>query len=140
MVFAMLLYIGGDFFTYNIRKLIHSIHLGRLEIATDHKRKRLKSILCIALGQQKILVCPIVAVLHLIVYAGFSAINTRLLEIIINGLTGSHRMFTSLGTWYYFLIITSEELALLAIIAIITFWMRCNILKVPRSQKTGLKR
>ena len=64
IVFAILLCIGGGFFIYNIRKLIRNIRLGRPEVVTDHKRKRLKNMLRIAFGQQKMLVRPIVAVLH----------------------------------------------------------------------------
>ena len=64
----------------------------------------------IAFGQQKMLVRPVVAVLHLIVYAGFLIINIELLEIIIDGLTGSHRIFASLGSWYYYLITAFEGL------------------------------
>ena len=129
IVFAILLCIGGGFFIYNIRKLIRNIRLGRPEVVTDHKRERLKNMLRIAFGQQKMLVRPVVAVLHLIVYAGF----------IIDGLTGSHRIFASLGVWYYYLITAFEGLALLVIIAVITFWIRRNILKLPRFQKTELK-
>ena len=139
IVFAILLCIGGGFFIYNIRKLIRNIRLGRPEVVTDHKRKRLKNMLRIAFGQQKMLVRPIVAVLHLIVYAGFLIINIELLEIIIDGLIGSHRIFASLGVWYYYLITAFEGLALLVIIAVITFWIRRNILKLPRFQKTELK-
>ena len=139
IVFAILLCIGGGFFIYNIRKLIRNIRLGRPEVVTDHKRERLQNMLRIAFGQQKMLVRPVVAVLHLIVYAGFLIINIELLEIIIDGLTGSHRIFASLGVCYYFLITAFEGLALLVIIAVITFWIRRNILKLPRFQKTELK-
>ena len=139
IVFAILLCIGGGFFIYNIRKLIRNIRLGRPEVVTDHKRERLKNMLRIAFGQQKMLVRPVVAVLHLIVYAGFLIINIELLEIIIDGLTGSHRIFASLGSWYYYLITAFEGLALLVIIAVITFWIRRNILKLSRFQKTELK-
>ena len=139
IVFAILLCIGGGFFIYNIRKLIRNIRLGRPEVVTDHKRERLKNMLRIAFGQQKMLVRPVVAVLHLIVYAGFLIINIELLVIIIDGLTGSHRIFASLGSWYYYLITAFEGLALLVIIAVITFWIRRNILKLSRFQKTELK-
>lgn len=139
IVFAILLCIGGGFFIYNIRKLIRNIRLGRPEEVTDHKRERLKNMLRIAFGQQKMLVRPVVAVLHLIVYGGFLIINIELLEIIIDGLTGSHRIFASLGAWYYYLITAFEGLALLVIIAVITFWIRRNILKLPRFCKTELQ-
>ena len=139
IVFAILLCIGGGFFIYNIRKLISNIRLGRPEVVTDHKRERLQNMLRIAFGQQKMLVRPVVAVLHLIVYAGFLIINIELLEIIIDGLTGSHRIFASLGSWYYYLITAFEGLALLVIIAVITFWIRRNILKLPRFRKTELQ-
>ena len=139
IVFAILLCIGGGFFIYNIRKLIRNIRLGRPEVVTDHKRERLKNMLRIAFGQQKMLVRPIVAVLHLIVYAGFLIINIELLEIIIDGLIGSHRIFASLGSWYYYLITAFEGLAFLVIIAVITFWIRRNIIKVPRFRKSELQ-
>jgi heterodisulfide reductase subunit C len=75
---------------------------------------------------------PLAGVLHIIVYAGFIIINIELLEIIIDGLFGTHRVFAFLGVFYNVLIASFEILALLVLVAVITFWTRRNIIRLKR--------
>lgn len=139
IVFIILLCIGGGFFIYNLRKLIRNIRLGKPEDTSGNRKERLKNMLWLALGQRKMLVRPIVGVLHIIVYAGFLIINIELLEIITDGIIGTHRIFASLGTFYNFLIASFEVLALLVIVAVTVFWIRRNVLKLPRFRKAEIR-
>lgn len=139
IVFVVLLCIGGGFFIYNCKKLIRNIRLGKPINVQDNKKQRLKNMLRIALGQRKMTVRPVAAILHIIVYVGFFIINIELLEIVIDGIVGTHRIFAVLGTFYNIVIGSFEVLALLVIVAIITFWVRRNLLKLSRFQKTELK-
>ena len=139
IVFVVLLCIGGGFFIYNCKKLIRNIHLGKPINVQDNKKQRLKNMLRIALGQRKMTVRPVAAILHIIVYVGFFIINIELLEIVIDGIVGTHRIFAVLGTFYNIVIGSFEVLALLVIVAIITFWVRRNLLKLSRFQKPELK-
>ena len=139
IVFVVLLCIGGGFFIYNCKKLIRNIRLGKPINVQDNKKQRLKNMLRIALGQRKMTVRPIAAILHIIVYVGFFIINIELLEIVIDGIVGTHRIFAVLGTFYNIVIGSFEVLALLVIVAIITFWVRRNLLKLSRFQKPELK-
>nr|WP_315011088.1 (Fe-S)-binding protein [uncultured Capnocytophaga sp.] len=139
IVFIILLCIGGGFFIYNLRKLIRNIRLGKPEDTSGNRKERLRNMLWLALGQRKMLVRPIVGVLHIIVYAGFLIINIELLEIITDGIIGTHRIFASLGTFYNFLIASFEVLALLVIVAVTVFWIRRNVLKLPRFRKAEIR-
>ena len=139
IVFIILLCIGGGFFIYNLRKLIRNIRLGKPEDTSGNRKERLKNMLWLALGQRKMLVRPIVGVLHIIVYAGFLIINIELLEIITDGIIGTHRIFASLGAFYNFLIASFEVLALLVIVAVTVFWIRRNVLKLTRFRKEEIR-
>ena len=101
---------------------------------------RLKNMLRVAFGQGKMIRRPIAGILHLIVYIGFIIINIELLEIIIDGIFGSHRIFSSYFPRLYNILIGSFEiLALLVLISVIIFWIRRNILKIKRFLKDEMK-
>ena len=94
----------------------------------------------IAFGQSKMIDKPIVGILHVVVYVGFLVINIELLEILVDGFLGTHRVFAPfLGSFYDFLISFFEYFALLVIVAIIFFWSRRNILKINRFWKNEMK-
>tara|TARA_B110000305_G_scaffold41052_1_gene42661 strand:- start:944 stop:2095 length:1152 start_codon:yes stop_codon:yes gene_type:complete len=87
----------------------------------------------IALGQGKIIKRPVSGILHVIVYIGFIVINIELLEIVLDGLLGTHRLFSNyLGSLYGYLIATFELLAVLVIISVSIFWIRRNVIKIKR--------
>ena len=94
----------------------------------------------VALGQSKMTVRPIAGFLHIIVYVGFIVINIELLEIILDGFLGTHRIFSPyLGSTYDVLIATFEIFALLVVIAVFVFWFRRNIMRIRRFLKPEMK-
>src|SRR6187402_1515685 len=100
ILFAILLVIGFGYFYLNIKKIIRNINLGADVNRKDNPKARWKNMAMIALGQSKMVRRPIAGILHIIVYVGFVIINIELLEIIIDGLFGTHRIFAFLGTSY----------------------------------------
>lgn len=132
ILFAILLIIGFGYFYSNIKKIIRNINLGTDVSRNDNPKARWNNMAMIALGQSKMVKRTVAGILHIIVYVGFVIINIELLEIIIDGLFGTHRIFAFLGTTYNVLIASFEILALLVLVAVITFWTRRNIIKLNR--------
>jgi len=132
IIFAIALLIGFGYFAINVKKLVRNIKLGQDVDVSDNKSQRWKNMAMIALGQSKIVRRPIAGILHVIVYVGFIIINIEVLEIIIDGLFGTHRVFSSLGSVYGFLIGFFEILAILVLISVIIFWIRRIVIRVPR--------
>lgn len=132
IVFAILLVLGIGYFTKNVGKLIRNIKLGKDAQIVGDKNLRWKNMTMIALGQTKMVVRPIAGILHVIVYLGFIIINIEVLEIIIDGLFGTHRIFSFLGAFYDVLIGSFEILAFLVIVAVIVFWIRRNVIRLQR--------
>ena len=132
--FAIALVVGIGFFVINIRKLFRNIKLGKDVNRTDKKPERLKNMIKIALGQSKMVRRPLSGFLHIIVYVGFIIINIEVLEIIIDGLFGTHRVFQGLlGDGFYgFLIGFFEILAALVFVAVVVFWLRRNVANIKR--------
>lgn len=139
IAFIVLLLIGIGFFVRNVRRLIRNINLGRDSERTDHPGERFKKMAMVALGQSKMVKRPIAGILHIIVYLGFIIINIEVLEIIIDGIFGTHRVLSFMGGFYGFLIGTFEILALLVLIGVIVFWIRRNIVKVYRFMAREMK-
>ena len=139
ILFAIILFAGIGYFVFNIRKLIRNIKLGK-DVQLEHNpSQRWKNLGMIAIGQSKMVKRPIAGLMHIIVYVGFVIINIEVLEIIIDGLFGTHRIFKSAGSLYGFLIGSFEILALLVFIAVTVFWVRRNILKLQRFWKPEMK-
>jgi heterodisulfide reductase subunit C len=139
ILFAILLVIGFGYFYNNIRKIIRNINLGVAVDRKDNAKARWNNMAMIALGQSKMVKRPIAGALHIVVYVGFVIINIELLEIIIDGLFGTHRVFAFLGPVYNVLIASFEILALLVLVAVIAFWTRRNIIKLKRFVSSDLK-
>ncbi|HLP65270.1 (Fe-S)-binding protein [Flavobacterium sp.] len=138
LFFALLLIIGFGYFTINVKKLIRNIKLGKDINRSDNSSERWKNMAMVALGQSKMVKRPLAAFLHIIVYVGFIIINIELLEIIIDGLFGTHRVFAFMGGLYDFLIGSFEVLALLVLIAVLIFWTRRNVVKLSRFASSDL--
>ena len=120
-------------FAKNIKKIRRNILLGHNEDYGDNSSLRWKNVLLIAFGQKKMFRNPLVAVLHFFIYAGFIIINIEVLEIVLDGGLGRHRLFANaLGGLYTFLIDAFEVLAVLVLTACIVFLARRNILKLKR--------
>ena len=139
--FAIALLVGIGFFVKNVLKLVRNIRLGKEVDRSDHKIQRWKNMARIALGQSKMVSRPIAGILHVIVYVGFIIINIEVLEIIIDGLFGTHRVFQPLlgNSVYGFLIGTFEILAFLVLVAVILFWLRRNIVQLKRFMSKEMK-
>jgi heterodisulfide reductase subunit C len=140
-LFALALIVGIGFFVMNIRKISRNIKLGKDVNRSDNKSERLKNMMMIALGQSKMVKRPVSGFLHIIVYVGFIIINIEVLEIIIDGLFGTHRIFQGLlGNGFYgFLIGTFEILAALVFVAVVIFWLRRNVLNIKRFLSKEMK-
>lgn len=120
-------------FTRRVMDIRRNILLGKDADYSDNPAKRWRNVLLLALGQKKMFRNPLVAILHFFVYAGFIIINIEILEIILDGILGTHRLFAPyLGVVYTFLINAFEILAVLVIIACIVFLIRRNIIKLKR--------
>ena len=139
ILFALALIAGIGFFTKNVKKLTRNIKLGMDVDVSDNTSQRWKNMARIALGQTKMVVRPVAGLMHIIVYVGFIIINIEVLEIIIDGLLGTHRIFAPLGSIYDFLIGSFETLALLVIVAVIVFWVRRNAIRLKRFIKPEME-
>ena len=133
LIFSILFLSGIFFFIWNVRKIRSNILLGRDVSRSDHKSKRIKTMLLVAFGQQKMFKKPIPAILHLMLYTAFIITQIELIEIVVDGISGEHRYFRpSLGSFYTFMISFIEVLSVLAFAATFIFLSRRNLIKVPR--------
>ena len=140
LIFLGLLLFGIGFFTRNISRIRRNILIGKEMYRSDNKSQRWAYMTRVALGQSKMGTKPVAAFLHLIVYVGFILINIELLEIVLDGLLGSHRLFAPLlGRFYDFLIGCFEVLAFLVLITVIVFWIRRNVTRIKRFWKPEMK-
>lgn len=116
-----------------VLRLRDNIRLGKKEELTGDKNERLKNVLLVAFGQKKMFKRPTPAVLHLFIYIGFLIINLEVLEFIIDGLAGTHRIFAPyLGSFYGVLMNFFEFLAAAVLLSCVVFLIRRNIVKLPR--------
>ena len=140
MFFVIILIISITIFTRNILKIKNNINLGRSIDRSDNKSARWKNMARIALGQSKMVSRPIAGILHVVVYIGFLIINIELLEIVVDGIFGTHRVFAPfLGSAYNVLIATFEIFAFLVLLAVLVFWARRNIIRLNRFRKSEMK-
>ncbi len=139
LIFLLVLIAGIAFFTRNIRRVIRNVKLGRKVDRSDNSGERWAKMGRIAIGQSKMVKKPVSGILHIIVYAGFIIINIEVLEIIIDGIFGTHRILSFLGGFYNFLIGSFEILALLVFVGVIIFWIRRNVINIYRFVGSDLK-
>ncbi len=133
IIFIILSILGFGLFTKNALKIRQNILLGRDLDRTDNKAERWKIMTLVALGQKKMFARPIPAMLHMALYLAFVITQIELIEIIVDGVSNSHRIFRpSLGGFYTFMVSFIEILSVLAFIATIAFLSRRNLLKLPR--------
>jgi len=126
-------------FSLNVRKIIRNINLGKDTDRSDRPAERFLTMFKVAFGQSKMVKRPLAAILHLFVYVGFVVINLEVLEIIIDGLFGTHRIFAApLGGLYHVLIASFEVLAALVLLGVIAFYARRNIIKLKRFTGTEM--
>jgi len=139
IAFAILLIIGIGFFVKNVKKLTRNIKLGKDIDRSDNPKARWKNMAMVAIGQSKMVKRPVAAILHVVVYVGFIIVNIEVIEIIIDGLFGTHRILSFLGGFYNFLIGSFETIAFLVLVSVIIFWIRRMVIRVPRFWNKEMK-
>ena len=140
ILFALALGAAIWFFSKNVGQIRKNITLGRDVDRTDRKSDRWNNMLRVAFGQSKMQARPVAGVLHFIIYASFLIINIEVLEIIIDGLFGTHRFFAPLlGNAYTGIISFFEILAVATVITVVIFWWRRNVKKIGRFHKPEMQ-
>jgi len=133
ILFIVTLGVAGFFIRKRVLRIRDNIRLGKKKEITDHKNERLSNMLLVAFGQKKMFKRIIPASLHFLIYVGFLVINLEVLEFIIDGIFGTHRIFAPyLGSLYNVLMNVFEFLAIGVLVACVSFLIRRNILKVSR--------
>src|SRR5258706_8564407 len=133
ILFIIVSAVATWFFVKKVKEIRANINLGRDEDISDNTSQRWRNVLLIAFGQKKMFRYPLVAALHFFVYAGFIIINIEVLEIVLDGILGTHRLFVRpLGNIYDILIHSFEILAILVIAGCAVFLIRRNIIKLRR--------
>jgi len=140
-IFSLLSLLSIGFFASKMNSIVKQIQLGRGITLEGSKAERWKTMLLVAFGQKKMFTRPFVAILHFIFYVAFIITQIELIEVFIDGFSGSHRFFWHLGMgdFYSFVISSIEVLSVLTFIATLIFFSRRNILKIPRFTMVELK-
>ena len=138
-IFVIVLGVALYFFIKKIKQIRRNIFLGKDETINDQKVRRWKIMTKVALGQSKMVVRPVAGFFHLLIYIGFILINIEVLEILIDGVAGTHRSLSFLGSVYDTAIGFFEILAVLVFIACIVFLARRFIVKIPRFHSPEMK-
>lgn len=140
IAFILLLVGAGLWFSKNAGRIRRNILLGRNIERADNVSGRRANMLRVAFGQSKMQARPIAGFLHFIIYASFLIINIEVLEIVIDGVFGTHRFFAHfLGGAYDIIISFFEILAVATIITVVIFWWRRNVSKLDRFHKPEME-
>ena len=138
ILFVILVIAALWIFAKKVIFIRRNIHLGRDE-NLEPDAGRWRNVLLMAFGQRRMFDKPVVAILHFILYAGFIIINIEILEIVLDGIFGTHRLFAPyLGSFYSFVINFFEILAFLVLASCVVFLLRRNVVKVPRLNRQEL--
>ncbi len=132
IIFIIVLVVAIVSFTLAIRRITSNIKLGKPFEVTGDSAERWKTMFMVAIGQSKMVKRPFAGILHIFVYVGFIIINIEVLEILIDGVMGTHRIFSFLGSFYTFLITSFEFLAVAVWISCAIFLLRRNVAKLKR--------
>lgn len=139
IAFLITLGVAGYFVAKRVKFIRTNIALGKDNVVTGDTSERWKNVLLIAFGQKKMFKRPLPAIFHFFIYIGFLVINIEVLEFIIDGLAGTHRIFKPfLGGFYFVLMNFFEFLAVLVLLACIVFLYRRNVSRVARLQSPEL--
>ena len=133
ILFAITLIAAVFFIRKRVLRIRQNILLGKKNPITDRKSERLNNMLLVAFGQKKMFKRPLPAMLHAFIYVGFLVINLEVLEFVIDGLAGTHRIFAPyLGGLYNIAMNVFEFLSIAVLVACVSFLIRRNVLKVKR--------
>ena len=140
LVFVVLVLVSMTLFSWKMSSIVKQIKLGRPTNRTDRVGERIKTMFLVAFGQKKMFNRPIPAILHFIFYVAFIITQIELIEVFIDGFTGSHRFFyhAGFGAFYTFVISAIEVLSVLTFIATLIFFSRRNLIKIPRFTSSDL--
>lgn len=139
ILFVIIAAVATYFFVKNLKTIRRNILLGKDVDLSDNQPERWKTMLKVAFGQTKMAARPVPFVLHLVVYVGFVLINIEVLEILIDGIFGTHRVLSVLGSVYNLAIGFFEILAFGVLVACVIFLTRRYVLKLARFQSPELK-
>jgi heterodisulfide reductase subunit C len=139
ITFLFFFVISTYFFSKNFGKILRNINLGKEINRSDNKKDRWKTMVRVALGQSKMINRPVAGFFHILIYVGFVIINIEVIEIIIDGIFGTHRVLSFMGGFYSFLIGSFEILALLVLIACVVFFIRRNFMNIKRFLSPEMK-
>jgi ferredoxin len=139
LLFVIVAAVAIWFFAKNIGKIRRNILLGKDIDLSDNKAERWKTMLKVAFGQTKMAVRPVPFILHSVVYVGFVLINIEVLEILIDGIFGTHRVLSFMGPVYNLAIGFFEILAIGVLISCSIFLIRRYVVKLGRFQSPELK-
>jgi heterodisulfide reductase subunit C len=133
VLFVATLLVAGYFIRKRVLRIRGNIALGKTSPVSGPISERLKNVLLVAFGQRKMFKRFWPAFFHFLIYAGFLIINLEVLEFVIDGLLGTHRIFAPvLGGFYTVLMNVFEFLAVAVLLACVVFLIRRNVTKVPR--------
>jgi heterodisulfide reductase subunit C len=139
ILFALVLAVAIFFIRKRALEISANIKLGRSKVVDDQPGTRFRNMILVAFGQKKMFKRPVPAVLHFFIYIGFLVINIEVLEFILDGLLGTHRLFAPfLGGFYTVLMNIFEFLAVAVLIACVIMLIRRNMLKLPRFWSTEM--
>jgi heterodisulfide reductase subunit C len=118
--------------------IIQTIRLARPVELNDQPSERFKRMALLAFGQKKMFSKPIVGFFHFLIYIGFVLINIEVLEILLDGILGTHRLFTPfLGSFYTGLLNFFEILAAGVFVACVFFFLRRGVFRIGRLQASN---
>jgi ferredoxin len=133
IAFLIILAVAAFIVIKRFSKIIRNINLGKKAAINGQKSERLKNLLLVAFGQKKMFKRPIPAIFHFFIYAGFIIINLEVLEFVIDGLSGTHRIFAPLlGSFYSVMMNIFEFLAVAVLTSCVIFLIRRNVIKIKR--------
>lgn len=134
VIFLILLIAGFGLFAKSLQKIYRNVRLGRQINRSDRKAERWETMARVAMGQSRMVKRPVAGILHLFVYVGFVIINIELVEIIVDGIFGTHRFLATIfgNTFYNIFTAILEILAVLVIVGVVIFFIRRNFYGVKR--------
>lgn len=139
ILFILVLLGAAGLFARKTREIRRNIRLGKPGEPVSDRGRRWRRTLVYALGQKRLFRYPLVGVLHFFIYIGFIIINLEILEIVLDGVLGTHRIFSGfMGGWYAPFIDAFEVLAVLVLVACVAFLARRNVLRVRRLNTSDL--
>jgi len=139
LIFILLLLLAIGLFYFKVRAISQEIKLGKPVEIRDNRVKRWKLMAKVAIGQSKMVTRPVAAIMHIFVYVGFIIVNIEMLEILTDGIIGTHRAFSFTGAVYPILISSFEVFGIAVMLGCIVFLSRRNIIRLKRFWNNEMK-